>query len=152
MYKISFVLATALLALSCNNNGAGKSSAAGNSHDTTATPAVPDRKSFATTMGGKNTDLYVLRNKAGMTLAITNYGGRFVSLLVPDREGRLRDVVVGFKSVTDYVSSTEPYFGATIGRYGNRMAKGQFTLDGKKYQLSINNGPNTLHGGKNGFQ
>jgi len=75
-----------------------------------------------------------------------------MSLLVPDRNGKLVDVVAGFDDPADYDKATEPYFGATIGRYGNRIASGKFTLDGKPYQLTINNGPNTLHGGKTGFQ
>lgn len=107
---------------------------------------------FKGTIDGKETDLYILKNKSGLQLSITNYGGRFVSLLVPDIEGKKRDVVVGFKNLEGYLNSTEPYFGATIGRFGNRIAKGKFTLDGKEYTLSINNGPNTLHGGKKGFQ
>jgi aldose 1-epimerase len=113
---------------------------------------IPDKKNFETTIDGKQTDLYVLKNHNGMEAAFTNYGGRLVSLLVPDKNGKMTDVVVGFKSVQDYQNSTEPYFGATIGRYGNRIAKGKFTLDGKQYNLSINNGANTLHGGKKGFQ
>ncbi len=72
--------------------------------------------------------------------------------LCPDKDGELTDVVVGFKSVRDYENSTEPYFGATIGRFGNRIAKGKFTLDGKQYTLFTNNGANTLHGGKKGYQ
>ena len=87
-----------------------------------------------------------------MVASLTNYGGRIVSLLVPDSSGKLVDVVVGFDRVSDYVTSTEPYFGATIGRYGNRIAKGSFVIDGKTYQSSINNAPNMLHGGKMGFQ
>jgi aldose 1-epimerase len=87
-----------------------------------------------------------------MQAAITNYGGRLVSLLVPDKNGNLVDVVVGFDSVMQYKSSTEPYFGATIGRYGNRIARGKFTLDGKQYTLATNNGVNHLHGGTKGFQ
>ncbi|MGN6800283.1 MAG: aldose epimerase family protein [Ginsengibacter sp.] len=113
---------------------------------------IPDKKNFETTIDGKRTDLYVLKNHNGMEAAFTNYGGRLVSLLVPDRNGKMTNVVVGFNSVEGYEKSTEPYFGATIGRYGNRIAKGQFTLNGKKYQLSVNNGVNTLHGGKKGFQ
>ncbi|HEY0039143.1 MAG TPA: aldose epimerase family protein, partial [Flavisolibacter sp.] len=113
---------------------------------------IPDRKGFVDTVNGKATDLYILKNKNGMTLAITNYGGRFVSLLVPDKEQKMRDVVVGYSTVDDFVNSTEAYFGATIGRFGNRIANGKFSLDGKQYNLSINNAPNTLHGGKNGFQ
>ena len=113
---------------------------------------VPDANAFRDTINNQSTDLYVLQNSKGMKAAITSYGGRLVSLLVPDKNGKLTDVVVGFKSVKDYVNSTEPYFGATIGRYGNRIAKGKFTLDGKQYSLFTNNGPNTLHGGKNGYQ
>jgi aldose 1-epimerase len=87
-----------------------------------------------------------------MEAAITNYGGRLVSLLVPGKSGKMTDVVDGFKNVQDYVNSTEPYFGATIGRFGNRIAKGKFSLDGKQYTLFTNNGANTLHGGKKGYQ
>jgi aldose 1-epimerase len=114
--------------------------------------AIPDKKLFQDSIDGKRTDLYIIKNAAGMTAAITNYGGRLVSLLVPDKNGKMTDVVVGFKSVNDYVNSTEAYFGATIGRVGNRIAKGKFSLDGKQYSLFTNNGPNTLHGGKKGFQ
>ncbi len=114
--------------------------------------AMLDKKNFETTMDGKQTDLYVLKNHNGMEAYITNYGGRLVRLLVPDKNGKMTNVVVGFKSIQDYVNSTEPYFGATIGRYGNRIAKGKFSLDGKQYTLFTNNGANTLHGGKKGYQ
>lgn len=87
-----------------------------------------------------------------MQAAFTNYGGRLVGLLVPDKNGKLTDVVAGFKNVMDYKNSTEPYYGATIGRYGNRIAKGKYMLDAKNVTLSVNNGINTLHGGKQGFQ
>ncbi len=107
---------------------------------------------FEDTMDGKLTHLYTLKNQAGIEASITNYGGRLVSLMVPNKEGNKRDVVVGFKTVKDFVNSTEPYFGATIGRYGNRIAKGEFSLDGKEYTLFPNNGPNTLHGGKKVFR
>ncbi|RYE12005.1 MAG: galactose mutarotase, partial [Sphingobacteriales bacterium] len=80
------------------------------------------------------------------------YGGRIVSLLLPDKNGNVTDVIVGPESVEGFEKSTEPYYGATIGRYGNRIAKGKFTIDGKEYTSSLNNGPNTLHGGKKGFQ
>ena len=116
------------------------------------TAMVPDRKDFQDAIDGKKTDLYILKNGNGMTAAITNYGGRLVSLLVPDKNGKLTDVNVGFGSVKDYFSSSESYFGATIGRVGNRIARGKFTLDGKEYALFTNNGVNTLHGGKKGFQ
>jgi aldose 1-epimerase len=107
---------------------------------------------FQDTIDGKATDLYVLKNKNNMQAFFTNFGGRLVSLLVPGRDGKMEDVVVGFDNVQKYVSSKEPYFGATIGRYGNRIAKGKFSLDGKQYTLFLNNGRNTLHGGKKGFQ
>ena len=87
-----------------------------------------------------------------MEALITNFGGRLVSLYVPDKNNKLIDVVQGFSSVNGYQKSTEPYFGATIGLYGNRIAKGKFVLEGKSYTLYLNNGPNTLHGGKKGFQ
>lgn len=118
----------------------------------TGSNVIPAKKNFETTIDGKPTDLYVLKNHNGMEAAFTNYGGRVVSLLVPDKNGKMTDVVDGFNSVEGYEKSTSPYYGATIGRYGNRIAKGQFTLEGKKYQLSVNNGVNTLHGGKKGFQ
>ncbi len=108
--------------------------------------------SFKKEIDGKQTALYTLKNKNNAEAVFTNYGGRLISLLVPDKDGKLVDVVVGFKSVSDYEKSTEPYFGATIGRYGNRIAKGKFTLEGKNYSLFTNNGQNTLHGGKKGYQ
>lgn len=113
---------------------------------------LPKQENFKQVIGGKAVELYVLKNAAGMSAAITNYGGRLVSLLVPDQKGDLTNVVIGFDSLAGYINSTERYFGASIGRYGNRIAGGKFSLEGKDYQLSVNNGPNTLHGGKDGFQ
>lgn len=113
---------------------------------------LPASSNFEQVTDGKHVELYILKNSAGMRAAITNYGGRLVSLLVPDKKGALTSIVVGFDSLAGYINSTEPYFGATIGRYGNRIAAGKFSLEGKAYQLSVNNGPNTLHGGKEGFQ
>ncbi|RZL32422.1 MAG: galactose mutarotase [Pedobacter sp.] len=108
--------------------------------------------SFQRDIDGKKTNLFTLKNKNNAEAIFTNYGGRLVSLLIPDKDKKMVDVVVGFKSVTDYEKSTEPYFGATIGRFGNRIAKGKFSLDGKQYQLFTNNGQNTLHGSKKGYQ
>lgn len=113
---------------------------------------LSDKSYFQQLIDAKKTDLYILKNKNNMQAAITNYGGRLVSLLVPDMDNKLVDVSVGFDSVLHYQSSTEPYFGATIGRYSNRIAKGKFSLDGKQYSLNTNNGSNNLHGGKKGFQ
>jgi len=108
--------------------------------------------SFKREIDGKQVGLYTLKNKNNAEAIFTNYGGRLVSLLVPGKDGKMVDVVVGFKSLGDYEKSTEPYFGATIGRFGNRIAKGKFTLEGKTYSLFTNNGQNTLHGGKKGYQ
>lgn len=112
---------------------------------------LPNKKNFEQTVMGKPAQLFILKNKAGAEAAFTNYGARWVSMIVPDKAGAPTDVIVGFDNVEGFVNSTEPFFGATIGRYGNRIKNGQFTLDGKKYQLDVNNGPNTLHGGKGGF-
>ncbi|KLT66980.1 aldose epimerase family protein [Pedobacter sp. BMA] len=108
--------------------------------------------SFKKEIDGKQVALYTLKNKHDAEATFTNYGGRLVSLIVPGKDGKPVDVVVGFKSVGDYEKATEPYFGATIGRFGNRIAKGKFTLEGKTYSLFTNNGQNTLHGGKKGYQ
>ncbi|GAA4315680.1 galactose mutarotase [Mucilaginibacter gynuensis] len=112
---------------------------------------IPEKKNFEATINDKQVELYVLKNKSGAEAAITNYGGRLVSLLVPDNKGVLTDVVLGYDSLKSYQKPKEPFFGAIIGRYGNRIAKGKFTLDGKTYQLDINDGVNTLHGGLKGF-
>lgn len=93
---------------------------------------------------------YVIMNKNGMKAVITNYGAKVVSLYVPDKEGKLTDVVLGFDSLSTYLTG-EKYFGAIVGRYGNRIAGGRFTLNGKEYQLPLNDGKNHLHGGYTGF-
>ena len=110
-----------------------------------------DTAAFAQSINGKQTRLFILENDS-IRAAITNYGGRLVSLWVPGKDGKMADVVLGFDSLQRYIQSTEPYFGASIGRYGNRIAKGKFSIDGKEYNLPINNPPNTLHGGKVGFE
>lgn len=133
-------------------NQAPKSGSAGTTADTAAvTYAIPDSAGFQDTIEGKKVELYTLKNKNGMEAAFTNFGGRLVSLLVPDKKGKMVDVVEGFDSVKTYQEAADAFYGATIGRYGNRIGKGQFKIDGKSYQLTINNGANTLHGGKVGF-
>ncbi|MDR1780469.1 MAG: galactose mutarotase [Tannerella sp.] len=110
------------------------------------------QKDFEKVIDGKETALYVLSNGKGAELTVTNYGAKIVSLVVPDRDGRPTDVVTGHSSIDDYLTSEEPYFGAICGRYGNRIAKARFTLDGVVYdKLAANNGPNSLHGGIKGF-
>ncbi len=100
---------------------------------------------------GKKVDLFLLTNKNKMSVFISNFGGRIVSVNVPNKTGGFTDVVLGYDSLQHYFNRKENYFGALIGRYGNRIAKGKFQLDGKTYQLAINNPPNTLHGGPTGF-
>jgi len=110
-----------------------------------------DSLKYTTTIDGKSVKLFTLKNKDGATVTITNYGGRVVSLLVPDKDNKLVDVVLGYDSIGAYRKKGEPFFGALIGRYGNRIGKGKFKLDGKDYQLQLNDGTNTLHGGTDGF-
>ncbi|SNC67602.1 aldose 1-epimerase [Hymenobacter gelipurpurascens] len=125
------------------------------SSSTSTQGAAPTSASFGKTTDGTEVQLFTLTNAHGLKVSITNYGGTVTSLLVPDKAGKLGDVVLGFDNVSGYQSpaflKSGPYFGALIGRYGNRIAKGKFTLDGKQYTLANNNGENTLHGGKKGF-
>ena len=109
------------------------------------------KKPWGKTSDGAAVELYTLTNANGMQVSISDYGALVTSLLVPDRDGKLEDVVLGYETVDDYIKDS-PYFGAVVGRYGNRIAKGSFTLDGKTYdKLAINNEPNHLHGGLKGF-
>jgi aldose 1-epimerase len=142
------LLSLLTLSIACNN-----SSKPSNQYnmETQTDYTLPEKSAFQSTIDGKKTDLYILKNKNNMQAAITNYGGRIVSLLVPDHD-KLIDVSVGFDNVKSYEDSTEPYFGALIGRYGNRIAKGKFSLDKNEYSLFINNGKNTLHGGEKSFR
>ena len=119
--------------------------------DRNTSPVFPDPENFAATLQGKPVWLLSLINKNGCRADITNYGGRIVSLAVPDKHGVFDDVVAGFHSLDAYLNSTEAFFGALIGRYANRIAGGKFVLDGVSYSLAVNNGPNHLHGGPGGF-
>lgn len=111
-----------------------------------------NRKDFQTVVDGKNTDLFVLRNKNGLEMTVTNYGARVVEFFVPDRNGNFEDIVLGHDKIDKYINFTgERFLGATIGRFGNRIANGRFILDGVDYQLPINDTPNSLHGGEKGF-
>jgi aldose 1-epimerase len=116
-----------------------------------AVPFVPpEKRPFGTTSDGQAVDIYTLRNSKGCEARILNYGGIVVSLKVPDKNGEFGDVVLGFDDFAPY-RTNGPYLGALIGRYGNRIANGKFTLDGKTYTLAQNNGSNSLHGGLKGF-
>jgi len=108
------------------------------------------KKDFGSTPDGEPVELYTLRNANGMEVEIITYGGRITSLKAPDKDGNFENVVLGFDSIENYTTDN-PYFGALIGRYGNRIAKGEFTLDGETYTLPKNDGENHLHGGVKGF-
>lgn len=146
---LAFLLAPAILA-GCSSSSTHQAGTADTS-GTGVAVQVPDSAAFAATVNHKKVHLYTLKNSSGDQAAITNFGGRLVSLLVSDKQGRLTDVVLGHDSISSYQRKEEFFFGALIGRYGNRIAKGRFSLGGKAYQLEINDGQNTLHGGFNGF-
>jgi aldose 1-epimerase len=109
-----------------------------------------EKKFFGKLPDGREVFQYTLANQSGVTVQIINYGATITSLRVPDRNGVISDIVLGYDSLQGYIDGTA-YFGAIVGRYGNRIGKGQFRLDGKQYQLTINDGENHLHGGKIGF-
>lgn len=121
-----------------------------NSETIAESKASMKKQPFGKTQDGQAVDLYTLTNPSGMEVSITNFGGIVVTLKVPDRHGKLDDVVLGYDDLAGYTTNPA-YFGAIIGRYGNRIAHGQFILDGATYRLFKNDGDNTLHGGKVGF-
>jgi aldose 1-epimerase len=139
-------VASAMLALACT-----KDRPATDRPPAGTTPAASvTRASFGVAPDSTPVDVYTLVNAHGIRARILTYGGIIQVLETPDRAGKLDDVVLGFDDMQGYVKSS-PYFGAIVGRYGNRIARGRFTLDGKTYTLAINNGPNALHGGIKGF-
>lgn len=138
--KKSFLFMLAALMMAC---APGKKESA-------ETSIKVDAAKFDTTIDGKKVQLFTLENKNGMVLQLTNYGARIVSLIVPDKEGNMADIALGFNEIGPYVDNGM-YLGCIVGRYANRIEKGKFTLDGQDYTLYTNNGPNTLHGGKKGL-
>lgn len=114
-------------------------------------PPTINPKNFEKTIDGKLVKLFTIKNQKGMEITVTNYGGRIVSWLAPDKNGNLEDIVFGHDSIDGYLNAKENYFGAAIGRYGNRIAKGEFSIGDIHYKLAQNNGVNSLHGGVNGF-
>ena len=159
-YLLAAGLATTLLLAGCDQKATTTQDAitavpTDSTATTAAAPALPTAAPFGKTADGAEIQLFTLTNAHGLKATISTYGGTLTSLLVPDKAGKLGDVVLGFDNVSGYLSpefrKSNPYFGALIGRYGNRIAKGKFTVDGKAYQVGINNGPNSLHGGKVGF-
>ncbi|MGI4762348.1 MAG: aldose epimerase family protein [Janthinobacterium lividum] len=159
---LAYSLSSALLLAACSSNSttsqetATTSTAPADSAATgTSASAMPTSASFGKTADGTEIQLFTLTNKNGLKASISTYGGTLTSLLVPDKAGKLSDVILGFDKADGYLSpefkKSNPYFGALIGRYGNRIAKGKFTIDGKPYQVGLNNNGNSLHGGTVGF-
>ena len=141
MYRfLKIAAAAALLVVSVNCFGMGK----------LMNSMSVETSEFGKTKDGEVVYLYTLSNSKGMKVQITNYGGIVTSLYAPDREGDFEDVVLGYDNLKDYIKDS-PYFGAIVGRYANRIAKGKFELHGEKFKLAVNNGPNHLHGGITGF-
>lgn len=108
-------------------------------------------KDFQKEISGKMTDLFILKNNKGCEVAITNYGGAIVAIMVPDKNGKFGNIIQGHDNIEDVINSPEPFLSTLVGRYGNRICRGKFVLEGKEYNLVINNGPNHLHGGPTGF-
>jgi aldose 1-epimerase len=154
-------LSSTLLLAACNSSTTSQETTATTTApaDSAATgtsaSAMPTSASFGKATDGTEIQLFTLTNASGLKATISTYGGTLTSLLVPDKDGKLSDVILGFDNVGGYLSpefkKSNPYFGALIGRYGNRIKGGQFSLDGQAYTLAKNNGPNSLHGGNQGF-
>src|ERR1043166_1234461 len=118
--------------------------------DPAGSATVITRNAFGKTRDGQAVDIFTLRNSKGAEVRILNYGGIVVSFTVPDKHGKMGDVVLGYDNLESYLKQS-PYFGCLVGRYGNRIAHGKFTLDGTAYTLATNNYPNAIHGGLKGF-
>jgi len=145
MKKLFYLVASLAILISCNN--APKET----TKETNETKSASMQKVFFGTVGNDSIYQFKLQNAKGTEVFIMNYGGTVTNLLVADKNGQKGDVVLGFDSLSGFLQKGNPYFGALIGRYGNRIANGKFTLDGKTYALATNNNGNHLHGGIKGF-
>ena len=143
--KKMFAYLSLVLLIGCQSNLTNK-----NEQPSGNMKAKISKATWGTLPNGTTIDIYTLTNKHGLEARITNYGGIVVSLLTPDKNGKMEDVVLGFETLDEYMKDS-PYFGCIVGRYGNRIAKGQFELKGKTYPLAKNDGENHLHGGLKGF-
>lgn len=139
------LLASVLLLAACRNNEAVEETT-----DVKSTPVQIQSDVFGTTRNGETVTLYTLTNNQGMVVKIMNYGATITSIQTPDKNNTIEEVTLGFDSLQSYLAG-HPFFGNVVGRYGNRIAKGKFTLEGQEYTLATNNGPNHLHGGLQGF-
>lgn len=142
----ALVISGGTLLASCNNNTAPKEE----SKDSTATAATAGPRSFGQA-DGQEVLQYTLKNANGMEVKILNYGGTITDIITPDKQGQKGNVVLSYETLDGYQQKGQPYFGALVGRYANRIANAKFTLDGKEYKLAANNNGNTLHGGLKGF-
>lgn len=145
MKKLCLAVMAMCMLLSCG----GKNEKGTVDEETTLSGLV--KTNFESEVDGKPTALYVLKNKKGAEACVTNWGGRLVSVMVPDNKGKLTDVVLGYDNIDQYVAYPDNNYGGLIGRYGNRIANAKFTLDGKEYQLPQNNNGHCLHGGPKGY-
>ncbi len=134
LYASAFIAGAFLLSISCSEQK--------NKDD--------QKKLFEKMVDGKQTSLYTLENSNGVKVTLTNYGGKIVNIWLPDRNGKKADIILGFNTIDEYITGSKS-FGATVGRYANRIAKAAFTLDSVEYHLPVNNGPNSIHGGPDGF-
>jgi aldose 1-epimerase len=141
-YLLILTLSAALFVMACSRDGSLKLA---------DNVTHPHKENFKTEINGKPVSLFTLQNQHGIRADITNYGGRIVSLLIPDKDNILDDIVTGYHSIDEFIQSEEAYFGALIGRYGNRIGQARFEIDGQVFELNANNGPNSLHGGPGGF-
>ncbi len=145
--RLLFLPLTLIIMNACNNANEPKET----SEASTSTSKHQISQSPFGVIGADSISKYTLTNKNGMSVSIINYGGTVTNIMVPDKTGAMGDVVLGFDDLAGYLNPKNPYFGALIGRYANRIANAQFTLDGKTYTLAANNNGNTLHGGLKGF-
>ncbi|HEY8937038.1 MAG TPA: aldose epimerase family protein [Cyclobacteriaceae bacterium] len=149
MNRLLFIVLLAM-AVACKPKTDSETETTNTTSDTTKTMASITKASFGKLPDGQEITLYTVTNKNGVEMKVMNYGAIITSLKTPDKNGVLEDIVLGYDSLAGYLKES-PFFGAVVGRYGNRIAKGKFTLDGKEYTLAINNGVNALHGGVKGF-
>lgn len=133
-----------------DNNSVDSMSTNQDSIQANSVEALIPAANFDSTVEGKTVKLYYLKN-GNLQMAVTNYGAKVVALLAPDKAGKLEDVELGYDNLNKYMTTKDRYYGGVVGRYGNRIAKGKFKVDGKEYTLAVNNGENHLHGGKVGF-
>src|SRR5215217_7860791 len=150
MKILSLLLISFALVVTRCNNSANQSASSTDSSNKNENKVGITEKPFGNTDGQAITE-YTLTNANGMQLSIINYGGTITKLTAPDKNGKFGDVVLGYDSLSGYLQKGNPYFGALIGRYGNRIARGKFSLDGQTYTLAGNNNGNSLHGGNKGF-